>query len=116
MHFIKSGYLVLVVILVSGVLTACKSVGQPFPFEPIEKIVVGETTSTEISSEFGPPNRVGIENGNLTWSYVDYYVSLFGTARTRDLKIKFDKQMVVVAYDYSTSDPDEGKRLSSSIQ
>jgi hypothetical protein len=90
-----------------GLLTGCKSVGQPFPYEAVDRIVIGQTTMEEVRQTFGVPFRVGQEDGMTTWTYVDYYVSLFGRARARDLLVKFDGQNRVRGFQYNTTEPNE---------
>lgn len=88
-------------------VAACKSVGRQFPFEALDLVVVGETTAQEVRKIFGPPFASGLDNGNLTWTYVNYYVSLFGQIDARDLKFEFDERNRVRSYSFNTSHPDD---------
>jgi hypothetical protein len=53
---------------------------------------------------FGDPWRVGVENGQRTWTYGLYRYSVFAPARTRDLKIRFDSSGAVASYTFDSTD------------
>lgn len=112
MSVVRSVSVLLAIVVSVALVSSCKSVGREFSHDQVDNIVIGETTLDEIREMFGDPNRVGRESGDLTWSYLDYYVSLFGKARTRDLKVTFNRQLVVTAYDYSTNVPEERSDLN----
>ena len=96
-------------LMLSAGLGGCKTIGAPFPYDAVERIVVGQTTMEEVRAIFGPPYRVGREDGLPTWTYVDYAVSLFGRPRALDLRIKFDAQSRVRGYQYNTTEHEERK-------
>ncbi len=82
----------------------CATVGRPFPAEQVQTIRDGETTKTQILGTFGLPYRRGIEDGDSTWTYLNYKLRLFGEhARTRDLYIRFDAGGRVRSYTYSSN-------------
>ena len=82
----------------------CASVGHEFPKEQVGTIQIGKTTMDDIRDTFGAPWRVGIENGQKTWTYGKYQYNLFSPAKTTDLVIRFNDQGVVQAYNYNTTD------------
>ncbi len=93
--------------LVAGmfaVLVACASVGHRFPFEKIGALVVGRTTQGEVREVFGPPWRVGYDDGRVTWTYARYAWSPFRGASATDLVVRFDEQGILVSYTYSTTE------------
>ncbi|OQK16470.1 hypothetical protein AU255_00755 [Methyloprofundus sedimenti] len=83
--------------------TGCASVGQEFPVSRVVELKIGETTQQEVREMFGEPWRTGIEDGFVTWTYADYYYSLFSPADTQDLVIRFDKKRLVRSYTFNSS-------------
>jgi len=84
-------------------LSACASIGHEFPAGQVSTIRIGETTQNDIYTTFGAPWRTGIDNGMKTWTYGDYYYSLFSDGETEDLVIKFDNRGVVASYVFNTT-------------
>ncbi len=91
------GYLML--LLVSG----CATIGHEFPAGQVSSIKMGETTQNDIYTTFGAPWRTGLDNGMKTWTYGNYYYSLFSEGSTEDLVIKFDKRGVVASFVFNTT-------------
>ena len=89
----------------------CATVGHEFPVDPVSQITIGETTRAEIEEQFGPPWRVGIEDGMRTWTYGHYRYKLFGEAKTRDLVLRFDDRGVVTSYTYNSTDLEDEQRV-----
>ena len=85
----------------------CATVGQDFPAYRVPDIKVGKTTEKEIRTVFGPPWRVGMEDGQRTWTYGRYRYSLFGETKTKDLVVRFNEQKVVASFTYNTTEHDE---------
>jgi outer membrane protein assembly factor BamE (lipoprotein component of BamABCDE complex) len=85
-------------------LLGCASVGKEFPDAQIGDIQIGKTTKTDIQNLFGSPWRVGVENGEESWTYGRYRYKLIGKASTKDLVIRFDKKNVVTSYVFNTTD------------
>lgn len=81
----------------------CASVGHEFPAGQVQTIRIGETSQNDIINTFGNPWRTGIENGLKTWTYGNYYVTLFGENEAEDLVIKFDKRGMVSSYNYNST-------------
>jgi outer membrane protein assembly factor BamE (lipoprotein component of BamABCDE complex) len=82
---------------------SCATVGRDFPVSQVSDIRIGNTTQDEIRAMFGSPWRVGIEDGQRTWTYGKYCYRLFGEASTQDLVIRFDERNVVVSYTFNTT-------------
>ncbi|MFH1680429.1 MAG: hypothetical protein ABIH26_07275 [Candidatus Eisenbacteria bacterium] len=91
---------------------ACASVGRDFPSERVPKIRLGETNSEEVRQMFGDPWRMGIEDGNPTWTYGKYRYSLFGEDKTTDLVVRYDENMVVRSYTFNTTEIEKSKKES----
>jgi hypothetical protein len=79
------------------------TVGRNFPVYKVREIEVDKTTMAEVRQLFGDPWRTGLENGQRTWTYGEYGVSL-----SRDLVIRFDDLNVVKSYSFSSSVPEDG--------
>lgn len=96
---ILSGGVMMMFLLTSG----CATIGHEFPAGQVSTIKIGETTQNDIYTTFGNPWRTGLDNGMKTWTYGNYYYSLFSDGSTEDLVIKFDKRGVVASYVFNTS-------------
>ena len=95
-----------VAIIVASV-ASCATIGRDFSESEVSEIRIGETTQTQIRDMFGTPWRVGIEDGQPTWTYGKYKYKLFGQANTKDLVIRFDEKGVVVSYSFNTTEHQE---------
>lgn len=84
-------------------LTGCATVGKEFPAGRVMEIQIGKTTINDIQAIFGPPWRVGSENGAKTWSYGRYLYRLFGDPSTQDLIVRFDSSGIVRSYNFNTT-------------
>jgi hypothetical protein len=93
------GLVVMIFLMVSG----CATVGHEFPTAPVSTIKIGETTQNDIYTTFGAPWRTGLDNGMKTWTYGNYYYSLFSDGSTEDLVIKFDNRGVVASFVFNTT-------------
>ncbi len=89
-----------VVLLFAG----CATVGRDFPDFRVSEIQINQTTQSEIRSMFGSPWRVGIEDGQPTWTYGRYRYQAFGPASTKDLVIRFDNRGTVTSYTFNTTE------------
>ena len=94
-------YVLAAVMLMSG---SCATVGRDFPTERVRDIRIHHTTREDIRSMFGPPWRVGFEDGRQTWTYGRYRYRLLGEASTTDLVVRFDEQGIVSSYSFSTTE------------
>jgi len=95
------------ILLVTGALFlgGCATVGRDFPAARVAEIRRGQTTKGELLSIFGRPYRRGIEDGDSTWTYLNYKIRLIGgQTRTRDLYIRFDEE-TVRSYTYNADVP-----------
>jgi hypothetical protein len=81
----------------------CVSIGRPFPTDKIKDVVLGKTTQAEIESSYGHPYRTGLEDGDVTWSYVDEHAGLFSQPRTTDLLVRFNADGTVKSYTFNTN-------------
>lgn len=92
------------VLAISGAaLTGCATVGKEFPAGRVMEIQIGKSTINDIQAIFGPPWRVGNENGMKTWSYGDYEYRLFGDPSTQDLIVRFDSSGIVKSFNFNTT-------------
>jgi outer membrane protein assembly factor BamE (lipoprotein component of BamABCDE complex) len=97
----KAGILMLIFSLL---LIGCATVGKDFPVDRVSEIQIGKTTQQDIREKFGHPWRVGIEDGQNTWTYGKYRYKLFGDASTQDLVIRFDNQNMVASFTFNTTE------------
>ncbi|MBI5558204.1 MAG: outer membrane protein assembly factor BamE [Deltaproteobacteria bacterium] len=88
-------------------LAGCATVGHDFDAGQIPTIKIGKSTESDIRLTFGSPWRIGIEDGQKTWTYGKYRYNLFAPAKTRDLVIRFDDRGVVASYTYNTTENGE---------
>lgn len=93
------GLVVMMILLTAG----CATIGHEFPAGQVSSIKIGETTQNDIYTTFGAPWRTGLDNGMKTWTYGNYYYSLFSDGSTEDLIIKFDKRGVVASFVFNTT-------------
>lgn len=98
-------HLCLVILLAVNLFTlsSCATVGREFPTSRVSEIEIGKTTINDIQAIFGPPWRVGNENGAKTWSYGRYLYRLFGEPSTQDLIVRFDSNGIVRSYNFNTT-------------
>ena len=97
----KAGILMLTFSLL---FIGCATVGKDFPVDRVSEIQIGKTTQQDVREEFGHPWRVGIEDGQNTWTYGKYRYKLFGDASTQDLVIRFDNQNMVTSFTFNTTE------------
>ena len=86
-------------------LSACMSIGRPFPTEHVRDIQAGKTTREQIRAAYGEPYRTGVEDGDATWTYLRYKLSAFSEERTTDLFIRFNADGTVKSYAFNTNEP-----------
>lgn len=87
--------------------SGCATVGHEFPVAAVDEIVIGQTTQSDIQRMFGNPWRIGVEDGDTTWTYGHYRYKLFGRAKTRDLVLRFDARGVVSSYTFNTTEHED---------
>lgn len=85
-------------------LVSCATVGRQFPTDVIQHIQIDKTTKQNITEIFGPPWRIGLEDGTRTWTYGYYKYRLFGESTTYDLVIRFNSNDIVTSYTFNTTD------------
>jgi hypothetical protein len=85
-------------------LVACITVGRDFPRDSVILIKPGATTQEDIRKIFGDPVRTGIDDGKLTWTYLDYRASLGGSVEGADLVVKFDDRNRVSTFSFNSTD------------
>jgi len=86
-------------ILIAG----CATVGHDFPVDQIKNIQIGKTTKEEIRNIFGEPWRVGLEDGQETWSYGQYHYAMFSEKDAKDLVVRFNDKDLVESYTFNTT-------------
>ena len=95
--------LVAAALLIMLAAAGCATVGRDFPVSQVPRIQIGTTTQDDIRTMFGPPWRMGIEDGKKTWTYGKYRYNLFVETSTQDLVVRFDDHGVVSSYTYNST-------------
>jgi len=81
------------------------TVGKNFDSLELKNIQNNVTSQEEIFEMLGAPFKKGIENGRVMWTYQFDQWNAIGPAHSKDLVILFDKENIVEAYRYTTSNP-----------
>jgi outer membrane protein assembly factor BamE (lipoprotein component of BamABCDE complex) len=107
--FSKSSQIISLAIIVALTIaiSGCFTVGHDFPVDQVSAIKIGKSTQEDIRSMFGSPWRVGMEDGQRTWTYGKYRYSAFSETKTQDLVIRFDDQGKVVSFTFNTTEHQE---------
>lgn len=100
---IMASLMLVIVLLFSG----CTTIGEKFPVQDVARIEIGKTTQKQVVEMFGKPWRTGMESGQKTWTYGNYYYALFQEKQATDLVIRFDQNNVVASYTFSTTEHKE---------
>lgn len=103
----------LICFLLGSALAGCATIGQEFNVAAVDQIVIGQTTRVDIERMFGPPWRVGVEDGHPTWTYGYYKYKLFGRTKTRDLVVRFDDRNVVRSFTFNTTEREDRPQPSA---
>jgi len=115
-HMLATPRLLWATLMLAGLgALGCATVGSEFPVAPVDEIVIGQTTQADIQRMFGNPWRIGVDDGDTTWTYGHYKYKLFGRARTRDLVVRFDANGTVSSYSFNTTEHEDramGKKTS----
>jgi hypothetical protein len=82
---------------------ASVNVGYDFPADQVKNIQIGITAKEDILTIFGEPWRVGLENGQETWTYGKYNYSGFKETDAKDLVVRFTENDIVESYTFSTT-------------
>lgn len=102
-NFCRSFGLGIILLVITHALLGCATVGKEFPTSRVMEIQIGKTTINDIQAIFGPPWRVGNENGAKTWSYGRYTYRLFDDPSTQDLVVRFDSSGIVRSFNFNTT-------------
>ena len=94
-----------VIFLVIFLASCYGTVGKNFDNSELKSIQNNVTSQEEIFERLGAPFKKGIENGQVMWTYQFDQWNAFGPAHSEDLVILFDKENIVKAYRYTTSNP-----------
>lgn len=106
----RTALALLAAIVLAGPGLGCLHVGEEFPVNQVASIEKGKTTRDEIRQRFGNPWSTGVEDGQRTWTYAQYALSIFGGASRRDLVVRFDERGVVSSYTFNSTHPEDVHR------
>jgi len=96
-------------------ILACATVGRNFDATQLAWLQNGETTKEEVLKTLGPPWRVGVDSGQLTWTYGYYQYRAFGDSNSKDLTLHFSPQGTVTSFTLSSSFPSERDKLDPAV-
>lgn len=102
-HRLLVGFILMMILFSAG----CITVGDSFPITRVPDLKVGKTTQEQVRQMFGDPWRVGVEDGQRTWTYGKYRYQLFVPTVTEDLVIRFDDRKIVSSYTFNTTEHPE---------
>ncbi len=85
-------------------LTGCITAGEAFQTKHVPDIEKGKTSQKQILQWFGTPDRYGVDDGEITWSYIYLKLSVFSQPIAKDLTVRFDKKGQVSSYSFTTSE------------
>jgi hypothetical protein len=85
-------------------MAGCVTIGRPFDRDRVPAIVLEKTTRSDVTGMFGRPFRTGLEDGDVTWTYLHYRLGLFSGQTTSDLYIRFNPNGTVKSYSYNTNE------------
>ncbi len=94
----------------------CATIGSDFNATRTDWIKAGETDKTTLLSRLGDPFRVGVDDGDPTWTYGYYKYSLFDESVTKDLIIRFGPDGKVKSFTLNTSFPEEKAVLDPALK
>ena len=94
-----------VMFLVIFLASCYGTVGKNFDSLELKSIQNNVTSQEEIFERLGAPFKKGIENGRAIWTYQFDQWNAVGSTYSKDLVILFDKENIVKAYRYTTSNP-----------
>lgn len=86
-------------------MAACITVGHPFPTQGVPSLGIGKSTQADIQKAYGAPFRTGVQDGDVTWTYVNYKLRVFGDQCTQDLVIRFNAGGIVKSFTYNSTAP-----------
>jgi len=91
-------------ILIFGLLLlwGCVYYGRNFATTPVKDIVNNVTTQREIFTNFGEPDRKGLENGSETWTYLYQYYEFGQLSDSKELYVVFNKDNTVRSYSFNS--------------
>ncbi len=103
---------VLLLVVLAGFLAGCGLlvVGREFPSPGPNMIQPGKTTKADLLRFFGDPYQVGIDTGDLTWSWLYGKKGSQGEV-TKELTVRFDAGGLVKSYSFRSNHPEDMERL-----
>ncbi|MFQ5946553.1 MAG: hypothetical protein ACE5NC_09955 [Anaerolineae bacterium] len=101
------------VILLVALLASCAQqfvVGSEFPSPTSDLIQAGKTTKADLLRFFGEPYQVGMDTGDLTWSWFYGRKHAQGES-TKELTVRFNDKGIVRSYSFRSNLPEDMARL-----
>ena len=92
----------LVYLIFGLLLSGCIYYGRNFPTTSVKSITNNVTTQREIFTNFGEPDRRGLENGYETWTYSYQYYEMGQLRESKELYLVFEKDNTVKSYSFTS--------------
>lgn len=105
---VRWGAVVLLATMIAS--SGCLAVGRNFTAAPVKSIEKGVSKKEDVQKLFGDPFRQGLDDGYESWTYVYNRWSLFGSTRSKDLYVVFNKDGTVRSYTFNSNLDDSGDR------
>ncbi len=102
------------IIICALALAGCITAGEVFQTKHVPDIEKGKTNQKQIQQWFGNPDRYGVDDGEITWSYIYLILSVFSQPLAKDLTVRFDKKGQVSSYSFTTSEDELDLKADSS--
>ena len=100
-------------IAAAALLAGCMTMGKPFRATQVPLIEAGKTSSADLRAMFGEPQRTGLDDGDATETWLHYKLRLFGAQDTKDLYVRYGKDMRVKSYSFNSTFPEDSEALRS---
>jgi outer membrane protein assembly factor BamE (lipoprotein component of BamABCDE complex) len=82
----------------------CATLGRNFDSGITARIQDGVTTQADLRSMLGEPDRVGVDDGDVTWTYLYSKVGVFRKYQEeKDLYLRFDAAGKVKSYSFNST-------------
>ena len=82
-------------------LSGCIYYGRNFSTTSVKNITNNVTRQRDIFTDFGEPDRRGLENGYETWTYSYQYYEMGQLRESKELYVVFDKDNTVKSYSFT---------------
>lgn len=91
----------------------CATLGRNFDSGITARIQNGVTTQADLRSMLGAPDRVGVDDGDVTWTYLYSKVGIFRkNQEEKDLYLRFDASGKVKSFSFNSTFQEDKTKLA----